>query len=110
MSTEFMISIYFLWSKVERAQGVFVLGNRPLKPAYLVWMFLGYVVTKSGQVNVVLAVILSAHTFYFFSKVYPQLPSSKGRKPLAPPRMLERVCQGLGLNNQAPFNVPDFDD
>ena len=110
MSLEFMVSIMFVWSKVDFVRGAMVFGQRSIRPAYIVWGFIGYMVTKAGQVGVMLAVVLSAHTYHFFSHVYPQLPSSKGRRLVVPPRLLERICDKLGLNNRPPFNMPDFDD
>jgi len=92
LSSALMDVMIYLWSKKNAnmlVQVVFV----TLHAAYLPWTLAGLSLLLGGNIQDNLLGIAVGHIFYFFSDIYPLMPTSRGVKVFGTPQLLKVILR-----------------
>eukprot|EP01066_Platyproteum_vivax_P007120 Platyproteum_vivax@DN2712_c0_g1_i1.p1 len=83
--------ISYLWGRRNPRTEVWVFMFR-LRAPYIVWILLLLRIAEGGSFYDYLMGLLVGHVYYFFTDIYPYMPTSKGFKLFQTPSVLTQIC------------------
>ncbi|KAF4663603.1 hypothetical protein FOZ61_001505 [Perkinsus olseni] len=81
----------YVWARRNPGARVHVIAFT-VKAPYLPWILAGISLIMGGQLADHLQGILAGHIYYFFTDVYPRMPTSHGLQVLKTPKFLKWIC------------------